>query len=725
MIVKPKLYIIASIAAMLLVLACSQMPPPEAYKTIMEPVATEYEMPDFQGKYVAQQQFALGLQAEISGDLLIAEQHLDIALITLISTQHDLKATIDSTIFNEELNQIVLALQRVHEKIEDEAVEDEIGVVEVSTDLEELFESMDTHELAPLDAFFDTLNLSQFSLPVELNDRVMREVNFLSKSVRSFTEGSLSRKTEFEEMILEKLDAKGMPADLINLALVESGFKTKAYSRAKASGLWQFIVATGRRYGLKSDFWVDMRRNPELATDAALNYLQDLHNEFDDWLLAMAAYNCGEGRVRRLLKAADGEVTFWDLKLPKETMHYVPRILAATIISKYPEHFDLHPEAVEPLRFDTVTVTECVPLQNVAEAAGSTLKEITALNWELIRWCTPPNTKSYTLRIPENSRETFVTAYAKMDKTKFARWHYHRVRSGENLGLIARSYGLSVEALRQANGIRGSLIRAGQNLLIPMPSHGAAKKAVAKNAPSQTQKASSAPSHNKSGKHTVKVGDNLGKIARSYGVSIADLKKWNNLSSDNLSVSQVLLVKPNPPPTASKDVLTQTTASYKVQSGDSYYSIALKYGLSTEDLMALNNTKSSALSLGQLIKVPASQTSQSSPNADKQKSKLSQMTKYYVVKNGDNLYKIAKRNNTTVDALSKLNNISAQTPLQIGQKLVVGTQKIMPGGVYTVRKGDSLWDIARIYGISIQDLMDWNSLASATVYPGMRLKVGM
>ena len=236
-----------------------------------------------------------------------------------------------------------------------------------------------------------------------------------------------------------------------NNALVESGYKIKAYSRAKAAGLWQFIPATGKRYGLYQDFWIDMRRNPELSTIAAMRYLRRLYEEFGDWLMAMAAYNCGEGCVRRRIREVKEDslwdstqtVTYWDLKLPKETMHYVPRILAAMTIGHYPEHYGMNVEKRELPPFDTVTVVEFMPLDDVAKAAGVDTKTIQELNLELNRWCTPPKEIGYVVRIPEGTRDSFLVAYEKMDKKSWSRWQYHKVKSGENLGKISRQYRFS------------------------------------------------------------------------------------------------------------------------------------------------------------------------------------------------------------------------------------------------------------------------------------------
>ena len=180
----------------------------------------------------------------------------------------------------------------------------------------------DTTKLGKLLNKVHSLNLKEMDLPIVLNDRVVQQLDYLTQRVPSFVQRSLNRKTLYDSLIYAEIEKRKMPRDLIYLALVESGYKTNAYSSARAGGIWQFIPATGRRYGLSIDWWVDLRRDPLSSTRAALSYLQDLHDEFGDWLMAMAAYNCGEGRIRRRVR--QGAKSYWEMKLPRETMYYVP-----------------------------------------------------------------------------------------------------------------------------------------------------------------------------------------------------------------------------------------------------------------------------------------------------------------------------------------------------------------------------------------------------------------
>lgn len=575
------------------------------------------------------QQYQFALQAMEDGDWLVARHHLDLSLKKLVGERYDPvyseQARPQDSLYRRDMPQkIIAALDEVYAGIL-QMGEDASAFIRYDFEeegLENLDEPpLDSAERVEIESFLDTLNRAEFTLPVEFNERVMQEIQYMSTRARSFTEASLSRKTAFEEMIYAKIDSMGMPKDLIYLALVESGYKIKAYSRAKAAGLWQFIPATGKRYGLYQDFWLDMRRNPELSTTAALRYLKRLYGEFGDWLLAMAAYNCGEGCVRKRIRDVKADtlrdtslaVTYWELELPKETMHYVPRILAAMTIGHYPAHYGMNPEKRDRAPFDTVTVVEFMPLDKVAEAVGVDTKEIQDLNLELNRWCTPPKESGYVLRIPANSRETFLAAYEKMDKRKFSRWQYHKVKSGENLGKIGRQYGVSVKDLQSANHLKGTRIRRGQTLVIPLPARASGK------ASENSGKISKQPAAAvKGGRRTYKVraGDNLSSIGRAFGVSVANLKEWNNLlDAGKIKVGDVLVVSAPGKENAAKPSDSRKKTgdgkatpvdgfiSYTVQSGEALWDISRKFGVTIEEIVEWNHKKTTKVKSGEVLKI--------------------------------------------------------------------------------------------------------------------------
>lgn len=639
---KRGILFLAACAALFLCISCAGNVPaytPEAEESFVSRAMSDWVSPDVEERE-SWQQYQFALQAMEDEDWLVARHHLDLALKKLVEENYDSLyspfARPEDSLYRRDMpKKIIAALDEVYPGIL-EMGEDASTYVRYEFEdagLDNLDEPpLDSAERVEIESFLDTLNRAEFTLPVEFNDRVMQEILYMTTRAHDFTEASLSRKTAFEEMIYAKIDSMGMPRDLIYLALVESGYKIKAYSRAKAAGLWQFIPATGKRYGLYQDFWMDMRRNPERSTTAALRYLQRLKDEFGDWLMAMAAYNCGEGCVRRRIRDVKADtlwdstrtVTYWDLELPKETMHYVPRILAAMTIGHYPEHYGMTVEKRERMPFDTVTVVEFMPLDQVAQAAGVDTKTIQELNLELSRWCTPPKESGYVLRIPEGSRDSFLVAYGKMDKKTFSRWQYHKVRTGENLGKISRMYGVSVKDIQSANHLKNTRIRQGQTLLIPLPASANSSRSK------KTASGKASPSE-KSGrfarKYKVRSGDNLSAIGRKFGVSVSNLKTWNGLddsgsikAGDFLYVaspraetdskapsSAAAKVSKNPPKEMnSKNPASENFVSHTVVSGESLWDISRKYGVSIEEIVKWNNKKSTKVKAGEVLKIKVS-----------------------------------------------------------------------------------------------------------------------
>lgn len=329
-----------------------------------------------------------------------------------------------------------------------------------------------------------------WDLPVTRNERVEDWIDFLKGRNREKTELWMERSGKYTPMIREQLRARGMPEDLIYLAFIESGYSTKAKSHASAVGLWQFIRETGERYGLSVNSYVDERRDPIESTGAALDYLQELYDRFGSWYLAAAAYNTGENRVARIMRQQTGsergrDQDFWNIAhlLPAETRNYVPLMLAAGHIGKEPEKYGfVGVDYQEPLAFSNVTVPGSVALSTVAKAAGVTEASVTELNPHLLKEMTPPN-KTTTVRVPKGSEARFAQSFeatlkqdrlilasnkAKAKSTAKASTSkkYHSVRRGENLSKIADRYDISVKRLKSLNGLRGSMIRAGQRLRV-------------------------------------------------------------------------------------------------------------------------------------------------------------------------------------------------------------------------------------------------------------------
>lgn len=386
-------------------------------------------------------------------------------------------------------------------------------------------------------------NAARFEIPLETNEAVERWIDFFANGQgRSRFRIYLERAGAYEEMIRRKLREAELPEDLLYLALIESGMNPNAYSRAHAAGMWQFIKGTGRRYDLAVDYWVDERRDPLKATDAAIAHLGDLYDEFGSWYLAAAAYNAGSGRVSRGI-ARTGSTDFWDLAetrgvLRSETRNYVPKLIAAALIAKNPERYgfdDVTPEP--PLEFDTVEVPDATSFDVIAEAAGTTEDDIRRLNPQYLRRVTPPD-RAAEIRVPKGSAEAFTVAYAAVPPSERVTWLEHVVTRGQTLSHIASRYGVSVTAIRASNNnVNPKRLQIGQKLIIPRS--GQATTRVASAAPAAVSRPADGPVT-----VTVRRGDTLWTIARRHGVTTGQLMAMNNLSSsvihpgDRLTVSR-------------------------------------------------------------------------------------------------------------------------------------------------------------------------------------------
>jgi membrane-bound lytic murein transglycosylase D len=394
----------------------------------------------------------------------------------------------------------------------------------------------------PLGLSTNPANAALFEIPLETNEAVERWIEYFSVKAHDRFATYLSRAGRYEDMIRSRLREAELPEDLLYLAMIESGMNPNAYSRAHAAGMWQFIRGTGRRYGLKVDYWIDERRDPYKATDAAIAHLADLYDEFGSWYLAAAAYNAGAGRVNRGIRRT-GSTDFWDLAdarvLRSETRNYVPKLIAAAIIAKNPAEYgfdDVVPQ--KPLEFETVEVPDATSFDVLAKAAGIGENEIRALNPQYARRVTPPNQVA-EVRVPPGRSEQFAANYAQVSPSERVTWLEHRVQRGETLGHIAGRYGTSVSAIRAANNyVNPKRLQIGQRLIIPRS--GAPATRVASAAP-----ATSAGTASGSGPLTVTVrrGDSLWAISRRYNVTTTQLMQINGLSSSRIHPGDRLTVR--------------------------------------------------------------------------------------------------------------------------------------------------------------------------------------
>lgn len=321
---------------------------------------------------------------------------------------------------------------------------------------------------------FTSVNGTAKEIPLTINDHVEREIRLFQTVERDFFLESYQRSGRYREQFARTIRDAGMPEDLAWLPLIESGFKAKALSRARALGLWQFIPSTGYKFGLKRNDWVDERLDPEKATMAAISYMKELHQIFGDWATVLAAYNCGEGNVLRVIRQQKINYldNFWDLyeRLPRETARYYPRFLAVLAIIKDPAKYGFTlGDTDKPLPYQIVTIERPVHLEKLAEKAGCDVQLLTALNPELRHAATPG--APYDLKVPPGSQESVLAAVLSLPKWSPPKQSYvvHRVRRGETLSTIAVRYRTSIGRIMDANNLRsGRIIRAGQKLKIPL-----------------------------------------------------------------------------------------------------------------------------------------------------------------------------------------------------------------------------------------------------------------
>jgi len=425
------------------------------------------------------------------------------------------------------------------------------------------------------------INGNHKAIPITINRHVQAEIDLFTKGrERRFFVDSYKRSGRYRDKIVESLQEAGLPQELSWLPLIESGFKVNALSRSRALGMWQFIPSTGYKFGLSRDKFIDQRMDPERSTRAAIEYLKELHRLFGDWSTVLAAYNCGEGRVLRLIRGQNINYldNFWDLyqRLPRETARYVPRFLATLHILNNPEDYGLDQVSVDPpLEYETVIVNKQVHLKNVAKSLGLDSKVLKELNPEL-RYQIVPGEK-YGLKIPPGKSQILL---ARIDQIPVSHppqraYVYHRVRHGESLSVIARKYRTSVAKIMRANNMRKSnYIVAGKRIKVPQRGYMAQKSQIIRK-----------PKNGEALTHRVRKGDSLYIIAKLYGTTTKKIQDLNNLKTTILHKGQVLTIFPGkstPPPAV------DGLATYEVRAGDSPFQIAKRHKMPLDRFLSLN-----------------------------------------------------------------------------------------------------------------------------------------
>ncbi len=404
-------------------------------------------------------------------------------------------------------------------------------------------------------------------VPIVVNDSVLRVIAaFQSPALHDKIEAGLGRSGRYVPMIQRIFAEAGLPQDLAWIAFIESSFLPHARSNKAAHGIWQFMPRTGREYGLKSNGIVDERRDPEKATRAAATYLAYLHELFDDWYLAMAAYNAGEGKIMRGIQRT-GARDFWQLAsarnaIRRQTANYVPAFLASVLISKNPSHYGFDVDLAPALEYDTVVLDRPVSLEHLAAGAQLTVDDLQALNPELRLPVTPGQPEGYTLRVPAGSRDAVLAAYADAPTAKPPTFKTYVAKKGDTLPRIARRHGVSVAALASANSLSTkSRVARGQEIMIPE-----------KVASASTRKATAA---------TAKTTPSTKK--KSSPTKVAEA------------------ATPKTPPSMKA---APTQKSYRVRSGDTLYRIAVDHGVTVAEILAINGLGGVGIHPGDLLKIP-------------------------------------------------------------------------------------------------------------------------
>ncbi|WP_320823421.1 LysM peptidoglycan-binding domain-containing protein [Reinekea sp.] len=448
-------------------------------------------------------------------------------------------------------------------------------------------------------------NLS-FNLDID-DKRVATQLRWYA-SHQSYINRVSDRASRYLFHIVAELQARDMPLDLALLPIVESAFDPFAYSHGRASGMWQFIPETGRMFGLKQDWWYDGRRDVVESTRAALDYLDHLQKMFDgDWLLALASYNSGPGTVRkaqRKNRAAGKETDFWHLDLPRETEAYVPKIIALAKLFKTPDAYGIVlPEVSTEPYFKIVQTGGQIDLAQAAALADMELSDLYLLNPGYNRWATDPD-GPHQLLVYTDREQLFTNNIAQLASNERLTWGRYNIVSGDSLLSIAYKFDVTVDIIKDVNGLKGNLIRAGDKLMIPVASEKDTFYALSADSRLKVKQNAPASSNLTRIDHVIKTGDTFWDLSRQYKVSLRSLAKWNNMAPrDTLRPGQslVIWVKPGASDSASTGATLSTSTSssaenrqvvrkvgYVVRNGDSLYRIADKFNLRISDIQKWN-----------------------------------------------------------------------------------------------------------------------------------------
>jgi len=471
-----------------------------------------------------------------------------------------------------------------------------------------------------------------------------------------------------------------VPLELKYLAVVESALNPNAKSRAGAVGLWQFMYRTGLLYDLNVTSYVDDRRDPYKSTEAAARHMRDLYDIYNDWALVLAAYNAGAGRINRAVLNSGGKTNYWEILpyLPAETRNYVPAFIAVSYVMSYYKELNIvpSPPKFKDVEIDTVAIKYNTNLKTISDFFDIPYEDLKFLNPQYIKDIIPSSENQiYCIRIPKKYQMQFyskekafydtllaqrtITVDTNITKNVPALQNtgnviYHKVQRGQTLSGIAAKYRVTVSDIKRWNNLKSNMIYVGQKLKIYSSTPPSKTSSVTSTNTTNQTSSSSAKTQNIV--HVVKSGETLSGIASKYGVSVNNIKNWNNLSSDKISIGQKLIINPTEQ-TSSK---TSTQQIHVVKRGETLSGIASKYGVSVDNIRNWNNLSSDKITIGQKLII----------NPTEQTSSKTETQQIHVVKSGETLSGIANKYNTTVDAIKKANNLKSNK-IYVGQKLKI------------------------------------------------------
>ncbi|MAS77850.1 MAG: hypothetical protein CMG15_04315 [Candidatus Marinimicrobia bacterium] len=598
-----------------------------------------------------------------------------------------------------------------------------IAAVDSKRSVEELMEPMEVEMGA---SKFIVVDDRDGHIPLVRNKSVDQFISYFQNKGRRQFEIWLDRYFQYGPMLKKILNEYELPEELAYLAMIESGLNPKAYSRAKATGMWQFMYSTGKKYGLQRNWYIDERRDPEKATHAAAKFLLDLYKEFDHWYLALAAYNGGPGRVHRATRLHQTS-DFWQLhSLPRETRNYIPYYLAAAIIASNPTSYGFKTPKTKQHKYEVVEIKQSADLAVLANSAGTSLKTLKAYNPELRQSATPVDVV-YRLKIPVGKKEQFVTNFNSLpsDQRFAPQYVAHKVKRGESLWTISKKYRVSIHDLAAVNKIRNRhRLSIGQKLTIPVRrSNGGTLLA-----------SNSGPSGHKKVIYKVKRGDTLGHIAEDYNTMARSIRRWNKLEyGQHIFPGQKLTIwiKEDMSQLASNSNAGREKVVHNVKRGDTIGHIAESYRVSSRKIMSWNNIKSKQhIYPGQKLNIWVKNNNSSKSIAQKSSNKGKKVT--YTVKRGDTIGHIADDYNTTVSNIRSWNNMKRSSYIKPGQKLSIWIGSNANSSktsddlkiYYTVKRGDTLSKIAENHRVRMASIMKWNKLSKAnTIFPGQKLAI--